>query len=109
MNAMHDDDEVLRRALAEPGPHVDDGGFTERVMARLPPPRRRRSARGAILAGSVVLGAVALWFSQALPFVGDTLRLAATAPGGTPQPALLAAVALVAALVCTGAYAFHPD
>jgi hypothetical protein len=36
--------------------HVDDAGFTDRVMGALPAPRKRRSLRDALLAGGTAVG-----------------------------------------------------
>src|SRR5436190_23378981 len=56
MNAMIDD-ETLDRQLREATPYIDDGGFTARVMAKLPAARREpRWLRAMILLGLTLLG-----------------------------------------------------
>ncbi len=56
MNAMIDD-ETLDRQLREAVLYIDDEGFTERVMARLPAARREpRWLRAMILLGLTLLG-----------------------------------------------------
>ncbi|MBI5069842.1 MAG: hypothetical protein HZB56_16540 [Deltaproteobacteria bacterium] len=80
-------------------PYHPDDGFTERVLASLPP--RRRDRRPLVLALSwLAAGAVAAWTLPGL--LGPVLRaglagLAAPASGTTPA-LLLAAVLAVGAL-----------
>jgi hypothetical protein len=51
-----DQGEGLDRQLREAAPYIDDGGFTARVVQKLPSPRRRRdSLRAAILLGITLL------------------------------------------------------
>ena len=51
------DDETLDRRLREATPYIDDEGFTERVMAKLPAaPREPRWLRAMILLGLALLG-----------------------------------------------------
>src|SRR6266513_5033448 len=58
MNEINQEDPVDRR-LREAAPHIDDDGFTARVLQQLPVPRHaRRSLRGAILLGITLLASV---------------------------------------------------
>ena len=51
------DDETLDRQLREAAPYIDDGGFTARVMARLPAAQREsRWLRAMIFLGLTLLG-----------------------------------------------------
>jgi hypothetical protein len=51
------EDEALDRQLREAAPYVDDDGFTARVMASLPVPRREpRWLRAMIVVGLALLG-----------------------------------------------------
>ena len=70
--------ETLMNAL-EREPHVDDAGFTDRVMRALPAPRKRRSFRDALLAGGAAVGwgsvavTVAFAHPRAAPFALATM------------------------------------
>jgi len=57
MNAPEEKD-PLDTLLREQDVYVDDGGFTARVMAALPPRRRRSWLRPALLLGAAAIGAV---------------------------------------------------
>jgi len=72
---MNMSDEELEALLGAEPPLADDG-FTRRVLARLPAPRRRRL--GGILAGSAVLGAGGL--ALAAPAIGEVVMT----PGASP-------------------------
>ncbi len=52
------DDARIEKMLREAAQHyVEDGGFTNRILAALPPPRRRAERRrSALLVGAVLLG-----------------------------------------------------
>jgi uncharacterized membrane protein YcjF (UPF0283 family) len=66
-----DYDDPLDALLLEHDAHVDDGGFTARVMTSLPK-RRRSWVRPAILSSATLLGlALFIWLS---PLVTDTLH-----------------------------------
>jgi hypothetical protein len=52
-------DEWLDQQLRGAAPYIDDGGFTARVLQRLPAPsRRRQSLRAVILIGMTVLASI---------------------------------------------------
>jgi hypothetical protein len=52
-------DEWLDQQLRDAAPYIDDGGFTVRVLQRLPAPsRRRQSLRAVILIGMTVLASI---------------------------------------------------
>jgi len=53
----HRDDSWLDAPLREGEPYIDDDGFTNRVVAHLPPPRRAISKRPLILLGMTVVAA----------------------------------------------------
>jgi hypothetical protein len=60
---MKQDDsaERLLAALSKAEPsYLEDGGFTERVIARLPP-RRRSRVRTPLILGSALLGIALVW------------------------------------------------
>jgi hypothetical protein len=100
------DDEDLRRVLRGGGALPDDG-FTDRVLARLPPPRRA-APRGRVLAASSALALAVLWLTPASPWLGRTLaRLAAS--GSLPLSAVVASLALMAATLGATAYAARPS
>jgi hypothetical protein len=92
----------LDEALAQPA-HIDDAGFTEQVLARLPARRRRPWLRDAVLALALIGGGC-------LAFVvtpGARVLAAATAeleryqPGAASLPVL--PLLLVLALIATSA------
>jgi hypothetical protein len=72
MNMMTEED-VLDRQLLEAAPYIDDGGFTARIVSRLPAvQRQRRSTRGIILVGITALGsAIAYTISGGGRFVNE--------------------------------------
>ncbi len=86
-------DELLARRR-----HLDDGGFTDRVMAGLPPPRRWLRALPLVL-GGLAAASVAAWvLPGALEAATQALRAWQPAEVGFPAAAL-GAVAAVAAVV----------
>jgi hypothetical protein len=52
----------LEARLREETPYIDDGGFTARVVQKLPAPRPRRSFRGAILLCATILACLLAYF-----------------------------------------------
>ena len=57
------DDETLDRQLHEAVPYIDDDGFTSRVIARLPAPRREPQwLRAMIILGLALLGTGIAYF-----------------------------------------------
>jgi hypothetical protein len=103
MNA--DPDDRLRRALAEPS--LTDDGFTARVMAALPPPRKR-SPRLAVLAGALALALVAIVLLPVLPHLGDALARLLSARA-LPLSTLIASLALITATIGASVYAATPE
>jgi hypothetical protein len=85
-------DEMLMRE-----PHLDDAGFTERVLARLPPPRR--GLRPAVLFGSAAIAA-----ALAASFLPAALRDLFAALSAWHPPALGPGAA-TAAIAALGAFA----
>ena len=108
MTLPHEDpvDEALMR-----GGHLDDGGFTERVMGALPPPRRARIRLAPALVLSAALVAAA---AGAAVVLGPGAALVAAAGawlgGSVPLLAVPAAVVgAVAALAATGLLVAYAD
>src|SRR5207247_7365311 len=81
MNAMNDDD-TLDRQLRDAAPYIDDEGFTARVIARLPAPRREpRWLRAMVLLGVAALGSgVAYLLSGGGRFVREGVIQLSTFP-----------------------------
>jgi hypothetical protein len=73
-------------------PYLEDGGFTARVMGRLPPPRR---ARATVLALSG-LAAAAIGAATLPGLVADLLRTAAAGPAWLPAGGAVAVGATLA-------------
>ncbi len=85
-------DELLARR------HLDDGGFTDRVMSGLPPPRPWLRALPLVL-GGLAAASVAAWvLPGALEVATQALRAWQPAEAAFPAAAL-GAVAAVAAVV----------
>jgi hypothetical protein len=72
----------LDRELREAAPYIDDGGFTARVLQRLPPPRRGHDLlRAAILLGMTLLASVLAYVvSGGGRFVSVTIERLAALP-----------------------------
>ena len=72
----------LDRQLREAAPYIDDNGFTKRVMAELPAPRREpHIARAVILIGLSILGSlIAYIISGGGRFIVQELMRLATLP-----------------------------
>ena len=81
--------------------HVDDDGFTGRVLARLPAPPGR--ARAALLLGFAAVSAVAGVLVALGPAQGLVAALAAWTPLASPVP--LGALAALAAALAAGVVA----
>jgi len=96
MNKHTDDLEAMLRA---PEPRLADDDFSERVLARLPPRRRRSSARRWTLAGSAALGS-ALTLALAAPLETVVAAVAPwTIPAGALSTAAVIAVVTIPALL----------
>jgi len=91
------DDEPIERMLRAGHDPVDDAGFTERVLAALPP--RRRDVRPWVLLGATVIGAAG---AAALAGPQPWLDLAAAARWqiGAPVPLVPAALLALVAWGC---------
>ena len=92
---MPDNDEMkdwLDDRLSQSQPHVDDNGFSARVMARLPPPSRStEKLRASVLFGSTVAAGAIAW-----PGVGVVFKALTGAPASTfTHPVALCAMALL--------------
>jgi hypothetical protein len=81
MDEMTQED-PLDRQLREAAPYIDDGGFTARVVSKLPAARRaRRSLRGIILVGITALAsAIAYALSDGGRFVSEAVARLSTFP-----------------------------
>ena len=67
-----DANDPLDAILKENHPHADDNGFTQRVIASLPP-RRRSWLRPAILIGTALIGfGVVAWWLPSLLSIFNT-------------------------------------
>jgi hypothetical protein len=99
------DDEELRHVLG--GDFLADGGFTERVMACLPPPRRR-APRGWVLGASSALALAVLWVTPAAPWFGSMVARFARS-GSLPLSAVVVGLALMGATLGATAYAARPS
>jgi hypothetical protein len=96
---MNSDGDPLDEAFAS-GPYLDDGGFTDRVMERLPP--ARRSARVPILLGFAI-GAGALGVGLIL---GPASSLVPTLAGfSLHEPATIGALAAMIGVFASGVIA----
>jgi predicted MFS family arabinose efflux permease len=101
MNKPHDSIEAALRA-AEPA--LADDEFSANVLARLPPRRRRSSARRWTVAGSAALGsALTLVFAAPLETV-----LASIAPWDIP-PFALSTVAIIAIVAVPALFVFYSE
>ena len=101
MNEQHDSIEATLRARE---PALPDDDFSMSVLARLPPPRRRSTARRWTVAGSAALGsALTLAFAAPLETV-----LASTAPWDIP-PFALSTVAIIAIVAAPALFVFYSE
>jgi hypothetical protein len=97
MNRPHD---ALEAALRSPEPALPDEDFSANVLARLPAPRRRTSARRWTVAGSAALGSVlTLAFAAPLETVVASITPWSIPPLALSTVAVLAIVAIPALLV----------
>lgn len=92
---MSSDDEMkdwLDDRLSGPQPHIDDDGFSARVMARLPPPSRsREKLRTRVLFTSAVAAGATAW-----PGVGAVFKAVTHVPASPlTHPLALCALALL--------------
>jgi hypothetical protein len=75
------EEEALDRQLREALPYIEDGGFTARVLQRLPPPRSARSLRAIILLGSAIAaGILGYVFSDNGRFINVAIERLASLP-----------------------------
>jgi hypothetical protein len=88
-------------ALLARSDHVDDGGFTTRVMARLP--ARPGRGRAAVLLGFAAASAVAGVLVALGPAQGLVVALATWNPLASPAP--VGALAALGAVLAAGAVA----
>jgi len=77
------DDRWLEELLAKPAPHLDDDGFTARVVARLPPPALVRERR-AILGLATLLAALVVVLTPAGAGVSAAFELVGQLVAGGP-------------------------
>lgn len=80
MNDSHEFDQWLRRELTRNQPHIDDEGFTDRVMAQLPPrpPKRQVSNIAALALLALTAGALGLNFQGDWSWVQTLVETFAT-------------------------------
>ncbi|HSN90842.1 MAG TPA: hypothetical protein VLS93_06410 [Anaeromyxobacteraceae bacterium] len=88
-------------ALLARADHLDDAGFTDRVLARLPP--RPGRARALVLLGFAAASAVAGVLMALGPASGLVAALASWTPLASPVP--LGALAALGAALAAGAVA----
>lgn len=100
---MNERPESLDAALRAPEPSLADDNFTETVLGRLPPRRRRTAARRWTVAGSAALGS-ALTLAFAAPL--DTV-LASISPW--PVPMAISAVAVIAIVALPALLVFFTE
>jgi hypothetical protein len=80
MEEMIEEDQ-LDRQVREAVPYIDDDGFTARVMAKLPAPRRAtRSMRGIILVGITAVGSAIAYAISGGRFVNEAIMRLSTFP-----------------------------
>jgi hypothetical protein len=98
----HDADGELEQILSRESEYIEDDGFTERVLAALPPRRTNGRVRALILISATVLaGLVALLVLPGGQVLLDAfVELMSYRPLVSDVP--LAPLALVALLVCGG-------
>ncbi|HWF17778.1 MAG TPA: hypothetical protein VG754_00840 [Verrucomicrobiae bacterium] len=94
---MPESNDPLEALLHENDPYLEDGGFTARVVASLPP-RRKSWLRPAILSGATLIGlALLIWLA---PFAKDALSFDASGEISVnlnPQSVITLAVLLMGA------------
>jgi hypothetical protein len=101
---MNDEVDGLERALRIPEPALTDDEFSANVLARLPPRRRRNTARRWTVAGAAALGSV-LTLAIAPPLEGV---VASIAPFAIPAP-VLSAVAVIAIIMIPALLVFFSE
>ena len=94
----------IEAALRSPEPAVADDDFSANVLARLPPRRRRSTARRWTVAGSAALGSV-LTLAFAAPL--ETV-VASIAPWDVP-PLVLSTVAVLAIVAIPALFVFYSE
>jgi hypothetical protein len=108
MNPPETNDDPLDALLREQDKHIDDNGFTARVVAALPR-RRRASPRSLLLLGAVAIGSAlaVLW----LPW-GNLQALDASALLSLDSQALMPwalTISVIASLVWGATSALEPE
>ncbi len=95
----------LEATLRAPEASLPDEGFSTSVLARLPPPQRKRSnTRRWTVAGSAALGSV-----LTLAFAAPLETVVASIAPWTIAPAVLAAVAAVATVAIPALLVFYTE
>ena len=94
----------IEAALRSPEPALADEDFSTNVLARLPPRRRRSTARRWTVAGSAALGSV-LTLAFAAPL--ETV-VASIAPWDVP-PLALATVAVLVIVAIPALFVFYSE
>ncbi|HJR69079.1 MAG TPA: hypothetical protein VKA43_03490 [Gammaproteobacteria bacterium] len=101
---MSSDSNNIEAALRAPEPALADDDFSVKVLARLPPRRRRSSARRWTLAGAACLGsALTAMFA---PPLGDAL--ASLSPWMIP-PLAATALAVLVIVMLPGMYFLYTE
>jgi hypothetical protein len=100
MTTTHTDDSLERLLIADAGRKLDDDGFSRRVMAALPPARRRPFLQPILVLGSTALGcAMATFIAPVGPAIVQGF---ADLAGGRPlTPAALTALVAALAIAAT--------
>jgi hypothetical protein len=81
MKEMINDEDQLDRQLREAAPYIDDGGFTARVVSKLPAPgRASRSMRGIIMVAITALGSAIAYAISGGRFVNEAIMRLSTFP-----------------------------
>ena len=101
MNKPHD---PIEAALLAPEQTLADDDFSSTVLARLPPRRRRSTARRWTVAGAAALGS-ALTLALAPPLETVSRRLS---PWSIP-PLVLSTIAVVVLVMAPALYVFYTE
>jgi MFS family permease len=105
---MNKQPDQIEAALRTPEPPLADDDFSERVLARLPPRRRRSTAQRWTLAGAAALGS-ALTLALAPPLETVLGSLLPSLSSWSIPPSALSAVAIVAVVMVPALLVFFAE